>query len=265
MSAAVAADQAIDAALQVVTGLPVFITGSSVAAVMYEDRVGLHAYSDVDLFCSSQNTLIAAAQRLQSAGFEIHERHQRVWERWLELDFNKWHTNSLKLERGGIEVNCIYKLVDGHPTTSLAQVIESFDFGLLATGIDARDGEMRDMRSYFFPGYNTRGALPLLPIRQRSWRRGLISRYQGLREAGRYAKYHGYGYDLSMVKPDLLEGYAAASVYLIDKGDVEKVQLGEIYQSIAIAIEDDEFDKLAEMDRELIYLDDLDKIMEALE
>lgn len=265
MTVSVTAGQAVSEALEVVVGLPVFITGSSTAAISYAADVGLFAYSDIDVFCSSQNSLIAAGQRFISAGFDVDDRYKRVWARWLEFGFNKWHTNSLKLTRGGIEVNCIFKLTDGHPTSSLGQVIESFDFGLLATGIDARDGIHRDMRGYFYPDHDLDGPLPLLPLRREAWRNGFISRYQGLREIGRYIKYLDYGYDLSLVKDDLLEGYKSVSSYLIDRGDADKVTLGRIYESIAMSLEDNELDNLRAIGMEILYLDDLDAIMEKLD
>ena len=256
------ADTAIQEALEVATALPVFITGSAVAALRHNDH---YAFSDVDVFCGSQNALVVAAQRFLSNGFELADRDKRVWQRWLEHGFNAWHTNSIKLTRGDVEVNCIYKLVDGHPTTSLSQVIESFDFGLLASGYDARDGILRDLRPYFFPGMDVDGPLPLLPIRRSNWRNGFLSQYQGLREVGRYVKYIDYGYDLSLVREDLIQGYSMAAEYLIGRGDPEKLQLGSIYQSLAMSIEDNEIDKLREAGAEIMWLDDLDAIMEKLE
>lgn len=73
----------------------------------------------------------------------------------MDIGFNRWHTNSMKLSdpTTGTEVNIIYKLVDGHETTSLSQVIESFDFGLLAMGFNLKTGNYHDMRSYLFPGF----------------------------------------------------------------------------------------------------------------
>lgn len=265
MTAVVPADQAVASVVSELTGLPAFIAGSSVASIVYSDTVGLLAYSDIDVFTGNEQSLIAAAQTLISNGYTLDERYKRVWSRWLTHGTAKWHTNSLKLERDNIEVNVIYKLVDGHPTTSLGQVIESFDFGLLSGGIDCRDGILRDMRPYFFPTLTHDDALPFLPIRQEAWRNGFISQYQGLREIGRFIKYMDYGYDLSAVRGDLLTGYKAASNYLIDRGDADKVALGSIYQSLAMSIEDNEYDKLREVGMEIIYLDSLDAIMEALE
>lgn len=260
------ATDAIHEVLNAVTGLPVYIAGSSVAAIKHPLTVTELDYGDVDIFCASQTSMIAAATRLQAHGFEIHERHKRVWQRWMAHGFNKWHTNSLKLTRGELEVNIIYKLVNNVPTTTLSSVLETFDFGLLAVGIDARDGIIRDMRSYFFPQVqDVTGPLPMLPVRREAWRAGFISQYQGLREVGRYVKYSDYGYDLSLVKDDLLTGYRAVAEYLFDRGDADKVQLSNIYSTIADDIELNDLDKLREVSQEIMYLDDLDIIMERLE
>lgn len=262
----VQAGDAIDSVLQSLLGLPVYIAGSAVAATTY--AVLGDAYDDVDVFCATPHSLIAAAQKLQNAGFKLEDRMQRVWHRWLKYGTKNWHTNSLKLELPsvGIKVNLVYKLVDGHPTTSLAQVIESFDFGLLALGVDVESGQWRDMRSYLFPGTSPGQALPLMPNKRDNWRNGFISQYNGLREVGRYAKYHGYGFDMRLVKDDLVTGYWEAASYLANRTDhPEKVQLGKIYESIAMSMEQDDIDKLSEAGAEILYLDDLDRIMEALE
>jgi hypothetical protein len=266
VAAIVRADAAIDRVLKVVSGLPVYVAGSSVAAAHYPN-IDVMAYDDIDLFCGSGNTLIATAQLLQGNGFELEGRSQRVWQRWLRYGFKTWHTNSVKLkDKAGIEVNLVYKLVDGHPTTSLAQVIESFDFGLLAMGYEGETGQFRDARSYLFPGRNPDGALPLMPNKDANWRNGFISQYNGLREVGRYVKYHDYGFDLSLVKDTLVTGYWAAADYHGTRSDKpEHLALGKIYEAIAIHMEDDAWDKLRDAGKEILFLDDLDKIMEHLE
>ena len=244
-------------------GLPVYLTGSLVAAETYMlDQ----AFDDADIFCPSDLVLIATVQRLLDQGYELNDRFVRVWARWLKYGFKKWHTNSIKLHSpGGTEVNVVYKLQDGHPTTSLSQVIESFDFGLLAVGYDLEYGTKHDFRSALFPGMDPDGPLPLMPNKQSNWRQGFISQYNGTREAGRYAKYVAYGHDLSLVKDDLLVGYHEAAAYLAQRDRPEKIQLGKIYETIALKIEDDEIDELLEAAKQIPYLDTLDAIMEALE
>ena len=254
-------------------GLPVFLAGSSASAAR---TPGFElAYNDIDVFCSSPQSLISAAERLLAGGFEITDRYKRVYHRWMKHGFKGWHTNSLKLENAqGLDVNLIYKLVDKHPTTSLAQVIESFDFGLLAHGFDCETQVWRDMREYLFPNMGAVGAtqipLPMMPIRRDDWRNGFISQYQGLREIGRFLRYNDYGYDMSLVYDDLLTGYKAASLFYSARTDKPELEMiGKIFESIAMSLEDSQlsgdWDKLREASEQIIFLDDLDAIMEALE
>lgn len=244
-------------------GLPVYLAGSLVA----EETYGLkNAHDDVDVFCSTEQVLFVAVQRLLDNHFMFDGRAERVWARWIRYGFKRWHTNSIKLiSPMGNEVNMVFKLVDGHPTTSLGQVLESFDFGLLGVGYDLETGQRRDMREYLFPGEDPNGPLPLMPNKRANWRMGFISQYNGIRESGRYAKYARYGYDLSAVKDDLVTGYWAAASYHATTGNEDKEKLGRIYETTAILIEDDEVDKLYDASKEILYLDSLDQIMEALE
>lgn len=258
-----AATDAIDEVLTQLDGVNGFLTGSCVAA---HDHGKAYAWSDIDVFMPTSHSLVAAGQRLLDQGYKLDDRFSRVWERWLAYGFKSWHTNSLRLHSpGGIETNLIYKLTEGHAATSLAEVIESFDFGLLCTGYELRSGNYRDMQGYLFPGTAKGQALPMMPSKRTNWRAGFISQYNGLREFGRYAKYHAYGYDMSAVKDDLAEGYRAAELYLGDHYDVEKQTMGKIYGTIADKIEDDAIDELFAATKKLDYKDSLDQIMEALE
>jgi hypothetical protein len=240
-----------------------FLTGSTVAA---QDHGMPYAWSDIDVFMPTSHTLVAAVQHLLGVGYKLDDRFSRVWVRWLRYGFKSWHTNSMRLlSPGGIETNLIYKLTEGHAATSLAEVIESFDFGLLCTGYETETGTYRDMRSYLFPSFSKGDALPMMPNKRANWRDGFISDYNGLREFGRYAKYYGYGYDMSLVKDDLAEGYRAASLYLCDHFDEDKQARGRIYETIADKIEDDRIDELVKATKQIDYKDSLDAIMEALE
>lgn len=244
-------------------GQQLYIAGS----VVTEETYGKHdAHSDVDIFCPTQQLLVATGQSLIHHGYTLDDRFARVWVRWLKYGMKGWHTNSLRLTSpGGTETNLVYKLADGHPTTSLAQVLESFDFGLLGTGYDMERQLKLDLRPYLFPGYDLDGPLPLMPNKRENWRSGFISQYNGIREAARYVKYHEYGYDMSLVKDDLATGYNAAALYLRDSFDPEKQTLGQIYEAIALKIEDDEIDELKKACALIDYKDALDAIMEALE
>lgn len=248
---------------QLLAGEPVFLAGSLVA----EDTYGMsNAHSDVDLFCPTGQVLIATGQKLIDHGYTLNDRFQRVWARWLRYGFKTWHTNSLRLvSPAGVETNLVYKLTEGHPTTSLAQVLESFDFGLLGMGWELESGTFRDMRSYLFPGLDIDGPLPLMPNKQASWRAGYISKYNGIRQPGRYAKYHSYGYDLSLVKDDLITGYYEASLYYSTHFDPDEQLRGKIYEAIAAHIEADNISHLELASKQIDYTDSLDAIMEALE
>jgi hypothetical protein len=225
-----------------------------------------NAHHDVDLFCPTGNVLISVGQKLLDHDYKLDDRMERTWFRWLRYGFKTWHTNSLRLmSPSGVETNLVYKLSDGHPTTSLAQVLESFDFGLLGTGYDLETDSYRDMRSYLFPGHDVDKALPMMPAKRSNWRNGFISQYNGLRELGRYAKYHTYGHDMSLVKDDLVTGYYEAASYLTQHFEAEKQQLGKIYEVAAIHIEDDNIDQLVQASKQMDYKDSLDTIMEALE
>lgn len=258
---AAAAIATVSAPLQ---GLPVFIAGSACAEETYALP---NAHDDVDLFTPSEQALFITVQRLLDKGYILNDRHSRVWARWIKYGFKRWHTNSLRMTdpSGIIKTNVIYKLIDGHPTTSLSQVVESFDFGLLATGWDLETGTHHDFRSGLFPGLDPDGPLPLMPNKRANWRGGFISQYNGLRESLRYAKYTNYGYDLSLVKLDLVEGYFSAAVYLTQHDDPEKVLLGKIYEVIADRIENNDLDAITAASGELLHMDALDAIMEALE
>lgn len=244
-------------------GLPVFLAGSLVAEETYNL---VNAHDDTDIFCSSEQSLFVSVERLLNYGYVFDDKFDRVWHRWVRYGFKKWHTNSIKLTSPlNNEVNLVFKKQGGQPTSTLAQVLESFDFGLLAVGYDLESGLRRDMRSYLFPDYDLAGPLPLMPNKRADWLSGFFSQYNGLRESGRYAKYHQYGYDMSAVKDDLLTGYWAAARYYAGTGDADKQLLGQIYETTAILIEGDSIDKLREAGKEIPYLTALDQIMETLE
>ena len=257
--------EAIDQVRQAVTTLPACIAGSVVASEAYGHLTC--DFTDVDLFCYTSEALMVGAQRLLHEGFTIEDRHSRVFHRWLNYGLPNWHTNSVKLMSpdGNLEVNLIYKTSGRNPLRSLGQVLESFDFGLLGMGYDLSTGTWHDMRSYLFPGLDIEGPLPLMPARRDAWRGGFISQYQGLREVGRYAKYANRGFDLSLVKDDLIEGYMAAASYASQRSEPEKQMLSRLYYAAAEKIEVDDLDDLTEFGRTIVSLDSLDSIMVELE
>lgn len=249
--------------LHLLRGTPAYLAGSLVAEHVY----GMNAaHSDVDIFCPTPTSLMTSGQRLLSVGYTFAPRFDRVWHRWVRYGFNNWHTNSLRLNSpAGVETNLVFKLVGKQPTSSLAQVLESFDFGLLGMGYDVEDGTFRDLRSYLFPGLDPDGPLPMMPNKRDGWRQGFISQYNGLRECGRYAKYYQYGHNMSMVKDDLVTGYYEAADYFETCYEQDQQQLGLIYRAIGVKIEDDQIDELVLASKKIDYKDSLDQIMEALE
>lgn len=259
-------------------GHPVFLAGSLMAEYTYQMD---DAHSDVDLFCPTGNVLVATTQYLiDEGGYTFDDRMERTWYRWLRYGFKSWHTNSMRLTSpSGMETNLVYKLTEGHATTSLAQVLESFDFGLLATGWDLESDTYRDLRRYLFPAEHQAAKnnwkvgdpwplhipLPMMPNKRDNWRQGFISQYNGVREVGRYAKYYARGYDLSLVKDDLVTGYKAGADYLTTCYEKDKQELGMLYDVIAQHIDADNIDHLIAAHATIDYKDSLDSIMEALE
>jgi len=258
-------DAAIDSLMQRLHKSPAFIAGSCAAAAAH----GHSSFHDVDVFVPSQGALFTAIQQLLDQGYYLDEKFDRVWHRWVRYGFKNWHTNSMRLySPENIETNIVYKLVDGHPTTSLTQVLESFDFGLLGVGYEVETQTYYDLRPYLFQGYDPQvgGPLPMMPNKRDNWRNGFISRYNGLREAARLAKYYKYGYDMSMVMDDMAHGYRMAAFYHLDQFDEDKQTLGEIYTVLADRIEADELDELDEAYRnEIGFNDPLTDILNALE
>lgn len=247
------------------------IAGSAVAAEQY----GLHSsYDDIDVFAYGNSSLISIATSLLGNGFELASDNERMkWDRWLAWDLNiGWRTNSIKLV-GSIdsnavepyEVNVVYKTFEKQPVKRLSTVLESFDFGHLASGYELKDGRWHDMRPYFFPATSSYRNLPLLPDRHERWANGLITQYTGIRQAGRLVKYLGYGYDMSNVLPTVVQGYRIAAVHHADHFDPQKAALGEIYSRLADHLEDGEFDKIREADMLLPQWRDVDAILERLD
>jgi hypothetical protein len=165
----------------------------------------------------------------------------------------------------GTEVNVIYKRVDGHETTRLSQVLESFDFGLLGVGYETETGQFRDMRSYLFPDAKDLDVLPMMDYRATTVGKGYMSQHIMLRTPGRYARYVQYGYDLSLVKPTLVEGYLAYHAYKADRTKDEDLTLGQIALALAHHLDTDNLSELIQFEKSLPMADGLDAIMSTLE
>ena len=259
------ATDAVQLVLGQARGLRCYLTGSAAAAAAKE-LDGIHgfdaAYSDVDLFVGSESEWVRSIQRLIDTGYTFGPRMEMLWYRALHYGTHGWHTNSMRLiNPEGIEVNLIYKTIGRHPTTSLSQVIETFDFGLLSMGWETEDGQFRDARSYQFPGMDPNGALPLLPWRRESIRQGHFREHQGLRTFGRAARYFDeYGYDGTLVIPDLVMGYHSAADYYSNRTEPEQLTLGLLYRQVAILMDDQDWAQLSKAAAQLPRMDTLDEI-----
>lgn len=269
MTPPIEADKAVEHVLTPLHGMPAFLTGSAVAAEVYDKPF---MYNDVDVFTPNSGMYFVTIQHLLNNGFELaNQREERTWGRHKRYGFIGWHTNSLHLVHSGLrfDMNVIYKNVDGHPTTRLSQVLESFDFGLLATGYDCETGVWHDMREYFFGPFRHYGPfdpLPMLPYREEQVSQGFMSQHIMMRTPGRYARYaHTYGYDLSLIKPVLVEGYNNYADYKSQRTKPEDLTLGSIARALAQHIEDDDFEEITEFAESLPKADSLDVILEGLE
>lgn len=250
--------------MQLLKGEPAVLVGSLVAAEAY----GINNAHDLDLFCPSSEALHSIAQKLMDQGYTLDPKFKRTWARWREFSVGRWHTNSLRLHSPkGVETNLVFKKIGGHPLTHVSDVVNSFDFGLLAMGYDLRDGAFEDHRAALFAGrgFDPLGPLPMMPRKRDSWVQGFFSKYNGLREAGRYAKYHQYGYDMSAVKQDLVTGYYEAEAHWLSMFEQEDQDLGKIYGHIAQLIDTDSIDEMLEADKELDYNNPVAAILATLE
>jgi hypothetical protein len=242
---------------------PVFITGSCVAAQQY----GIAEFSDVDVFVPTKQVLMTTTQLLLCQGATMNERFDRVWYRWKKYGFNGWHTNSMELHtKTGLKVNLIYKEIGRKPLGSLAEVVQSFDFGFLAMGYSLEfDDKLRDMRGYLFPTSRPGGPYPMMEDKRINWIRGFFGQFTGLREPDRYSRFCTRGYDLSLVKPDLIEGYRQSALYHSTLFEEEKRFLAEVWTKLADLIEDDDHDQIIKAYKEIDKKDSLDQIMEKLD
>lgn len=259
------ASDAVNLVVDQAKGLRCYLTGSSAASAV-KARDGIagfeDCYSDVDLFVGSENEWVRSIQFLIDRGYTFGPRMEMMWTRVLHFGTHGWHTNSMKLHNPeGVEVNLIYKTVARKPVASLSQVIETFDFGLLALGWETETGIYRDMRPYMFGDVDLNGPLPVLPWRKEQIEQGHFREHQGLRMFGRAARYFlDYGYDDTLVRPVLVEGYQNAASYYKDRIEPEKIRLGEIYQAVSFLMEDGDWTQVKAAADLLPKADELDEL-----
>lgn len=256
-------NEALDEVLSLLKGKPAFICGSAVTAETYNKPF---AYSDVDVFVPTPEVLVSTVEYLLNKGAQQDAKHRRIWEMWLSYGVGHWHTHSMKLLMPShVEVNVISKKDSRKQLSTLSDVLESFDFGILGTGYDCQLGIKQDLRSYLFPTLDINGPLPMLPTKSYRWKRGQFSKFNALREVERYVKYVDYGYDLSVVRLQLIEGYWQKANDQDISSNPEAPQLKQLFEAIAIKLEDNDLDELREASKAIDYKSELAVLLEAFD
>lgn len=229
--------------------------------------VEVPVFNDVDFFVPSQGELFSLTQDLLSQGFYMDERNDRVWYRWRNYGLGKWQTNSIKLySLDDIEYNVIYKLINGHPLQTQAQVIESFDFGGLAMAWNVLHERFHDFRFALFPNEADINCLPMFETKRLNWRQGFMSWHEGMNQPHRFVRYDDRQLmDLSKIRDDLVTGFEASALYHMDKDDETMQMRGQFYQRMAYLLKAELHDEIREFYAQNWHSSDpLDQIMEAL-
>lgn len=247
-------------------GYPAVLTGSSVALRTYGLKPS--PITDLDVFTYTGEALMAAAAvLLQSPAFTLDERNRALHWRWMRYGLKGWHTQSLKLSHvSGHEVNLVFKTLGNRPTASALQVIETFDYGFLAQGYDLslETGQLTDLRTAFFPGQDL-NQLPLLPLRGQSWVKGLFMEHQGLKALSRYTRYAGYGFDMELVRQQLMQGYIQAAAFYQTSANVDKQRLGLIYETTATLLRQNDLAQLEAAGKAVPKKDQLEELLDTLQ
>lgn len=258
------AEEVVRYTVQQLDGFNASAAGSYVSAMHYQRP---DAWGDVDVFAHNQFELVRLVEFCLHIGWDFAtDKDLKTWNRWMRFGMSNFRTNTIHLSNGRWDMNLTYKTYEGQPVRSLPQVIETFDWGLLAMGYDLRSGRFFDFRPTYFMNENW-DRLPMMDERMARWSAGLIVPYTGIRQAGRYHKYaHRYGYDLGAVTDVLVQGYEIAGAYHLDNAwSTEKQKLGEIFVRLGQAIRTDDWDVLAEADNALPVHRDLDEFLERID
>ena len=239
------------------------IAGSCIRAMQRGDS----NYSDLDWFVVDRAQLLSTGQHLFNNGAVPVGRYARIWERWNTFGVGNFWTNSMQFEMlNGLSVNLVFKTVRKQPIRSTADVLGSFDFGFLCEGYDLTHGKFRSMISFQFPDWDGKSPLGMVDGRWKDWSQGYMSQHVGLREGiVRYPKYHRYGEDMSLIGSQLVQGYDAAAEYLQSTALPDKMALADIYLKTAEHIVNGNIDALEQAQKAIVFNDELDAVMEALE
>ena len=225
------------------------MTGGAIAALLADERHPgkyTYAYSDVDFFHPSSDALSANIQLMLDQGaVPLNEDESRKLRRWKRYGMGDWDTNSIKLETNdGHEFNLVFKLLDHKPLRTAIEQVGSFDFSHLGGSYNMETGAFHDLTNYYWPGMS-KDEIHMFPDREEQWLIGSIGKHQGLRQAGRYAKWQSRGFNLQQFcqKP-LVEGYRIVGAHYLGKEDDELQTYGEVYMDLAQLIEVDDIDAI---------------------
>ena len=254
------AAQAVGEVRHILRGRPGFLVGSSVAGMVYD-----RDYTDVDVFVPSLMALASNAQFLLDQGAALSEQEQRKWNRWGAFDAGDWSTNSIKLELlSGIEVNLVYKTVGKSPLTTIEAVLGSFDFGYVTMGYDLRTDTYHDGREFWFGRHCDFNALGMMLQREMQWRNASLSRFTGVRQAERFAKFASRGYNMWPSVDPLVAGYRITAAHYLTRDDPEYTEYAPLYLALADLIAAYDIDALLTAYKGLVKHDPVGSLTAAM-
>jgi len=208
---------------------------------------GYH-YNDLDFFFNSEAALIAAvSQLLQRGSVPFNSQEERKLHRWLRFGMGDWHTQSIRLMTlDRIEVNLIYKTVDGKPLRTAFEVVNSFDFSNVSHGWDMRTGRKYDLADTYWPGKNP-DEVVLFPDREDQWLAGSIGKHTGSRQGKRWAKNMEGLWDVSRTTDVFIKGYRIVAAFYLDKEDDEHHAYADVYLVVADLMERNDYQGVLEI------------------
>lgn len=260
MTSLIPVEEQIDTVLALFKGMPMSLVGSAVAAKAH-GRADAH---DIDVFVPSQQMFIAAVQRALDTGWHFQGRTPRQWAVILRTGFsNKFNVQTLRLFNDDeIELNVSLRREYGNYLQDLSQVLEAFDFGLLAVGYNLEHVTYHDMRSYLFPGLDVNGPLPFTPKRLFALSNGYLSSYAMYRQVDRLIKYTGYGYDMSACTQTVVNALRLMAQDALDSNAEDAPANAVIFPMLADRIEAGQLDEIKSA---MLAIKDQDPLTEILD
>lgn len=218
---------------------------------------------DYDLFTPNLLVLGEVVSDLTRRGFELDEKSQKMMRRWRRFG-TKWHTNSVRLDCDGVQINVVFKRERNVPLVDGLDVTGSFDFGVLLQWWER--GAFFDLREALLrPSEEALGLvfdidrLPLIGRRTVDVESGMFTFFSAIKMAERYVKYTDYMFNLDRVVEIMVPGYLTAAEYKLqlmgtpaelEQYAVEAQIMGAIAELIDVGDIDQLRKGLAELDSE---------------